>query len=136
MKLLKYNAQNRIIALAVAPDGGTPTAYWDESVPDSTMVEIGWTRMPDGSFAEPAPAASRLVTRRAFARLFTAAERIGIRTTAESNPQLADLYELMTLDDTVNLEHPDVAAGIGALQAVGLLTASRAAAILANQPPA
>lgn len=136
MKLLKYGAQNRIVALAIVADGVEPTAFWDESVPTSTTVEIGWTRMPDGAFAEPAPVASRIVTRRAFARLFTAAERIAIRTASGANPQLADLYELMTLDETVNLDHPDVAAGIGALAAGGLLTAPRAAAILANQPPA
>lgn len=137
MKLLKLDSQNRVRALAISPDDlGPPADFWDLVVSNETEVEIGWTKLPDGTFTPPAASTVRNVSRREFARLFTPQERIAIRAASASNPQLADLYELMTLDETVNLAHPDVSLGIGALVSAGLLTQARGAAILAGTAPA
>ena len=85
--------------------------------------------------AEPPPVVTRVVSARDFARLFTQAERIAIRAAAEQSPALADFYALVELGGTVNLDHPDVAAGLTAMVGAGLLTTERKTAILANQTP-
>ena len=136
MIVVKYGAGNRVRVMAVIPGEITPSQFWDEAFPDGTEVSAGWIKQPDGSFQPPETVIARNVTRRGFARLFTAAERIAIRAASEASPELADMYEMMTLDETVNLDHPDVAAGMAALVTAGLLTQPRATAILAGTPPA
>lgn len=71
-----------------------------------------------------------------FMRLFTQAERIAIRTAAAGSGQLRDWYDQLTFARRVRLDHPEIVAGLQALQGAGLLTAARVTAILAGQPPA
>jgi len=62
----------------------------------------------------------------------TQAERIAIRAAGATNPVVNDYIELMNaVTDVVHLDDLDTAAGVHALEAVGLLAAGRAAEILA-----
>ena len=98
------------------------------------VATAAWTGAPP---PVPFPATpARVVTRIAFARLFTVAERIAIRTASESSRALQDFSELLNFADTVNLDHPDVLAGLTALTNAGLLANGRMARIIANQAPA
>lgn len=99
----------------------------------AAVATAAWTGAPP---PEPFPAVPpRIVTKVTFARLFTAAERITIREVAKTSGPLADFNELLSLCDTVNLDHADVLSGLTALTNAGLLATGRQARILSNQPP-
>lgn len=69
-----------------------------------------------------------------FRALFTAAENQAIMTAAQSNHAVLDWLLQAAGASEVNLADPQVKAGLDALAAAGLITTSRATAILANQP--
>jgi hypothetical protein len=72
----------------------------------------------------------------AFEELFTAPERISIRAAAASSGQLTDWLDLLSKADQVHFDDPKTIAGVEALVAGGLITADRAAQVLAGIPPA
>lgn len=87
-------------------------------------------------FSSKAP---RILSPLDFARLFTQAERIAVRTRQETNDTVArvvgDFYALVQLAGSVNLDHPDVAAALSYMVVNDLLTSDRRAAILRGEAP-
>ena len=78
----------------------------------------------------PLPEA-RVLTRRAYLGLFTQEERVAIRVAAKNFPALEDYLELLSIAEYIDLDDPDVEAGLTTLEAAGLLSPGRAAEILA-----
>ncbi len=70
------------------------------------------------------------LTKLEYLRRFTQAERITIRTVAETNPILADYMELLNIATEVNTNDPDTVAAVHMLEAVGLIATGRAKEIL------
>ena len=78
----------------------------------------------------PLPEA-RVLTRRAYLGLFTQEERVAVRVAAKNFPALEDYLELLSIAEYVDLDDPDVEAGLTALETAGLIAPGRAAEILA-----
>lgn len=120
--LISKNGQPETIILAdtsaiadhcAAVLGGTARA-----LADGEIVEL--PAPPTGS----TPAMSKL----AFLRRFTAAERIAIR--ASPNPVVVDFMGLLDLADEVRTDDPDTSQGVQYLEVLGLLSPGRAVNIL------
>ena len=72
-----------------------------------------------------------------FKLLFTQSERIAMRAAAKQSHAVEDFMDLLNgFTDGVTLSDPVMTGAIGQLQAAGLLTADRAAAVLAGSSPA
>jgi hypothetical protein len=71
------------------------------------------------------------VTKLEFLDKFTAEERIGIRTAAQSSPAIADYLDMLDAAQDVDLTDMRTIGGANALEATGLIAAGRAAQILA-----
>lgn len=112
-------------------------------VPDD--VQDGWT-LDDGVWSAPAVAdpvleptptpapEAKKVSPVEFKLLFSAPERVAIKAARASDPILEDFYEIV---EDPRLTHVDLGlastqAAIGYLQSKGLLTAERAAQVLAG----
>lgn len=97
------------------------------------------TRWDGKTFVEMPVPAVRVVSKLAFSQLFTQAERMAIRARRGASDTVAaiieDFYSMLAFAEDVNLDHAMTQAGINFMASQGLLTADRAAAILANQPP-
>ena len=65
-----------------------------------------------------------------FLRLFTTAERVGIRVAAKSDPVVEDFMAMMDAATAIWQGHPDTVAGINYLVSQGLLTAGRGVEVL------
>jgi hypothetical protein len=81
----------------------------------------------------PAPPAI-VITYLQFRALFTAGENQAIMTAAQSNHAVLDWLLQAVGAREVDLADPQLKAGLDALVALGLITAARETAILANQP--
>ena len=90
----------------------------------------------------PGQNTSMQLTKYQFRQLFTLAERVAIDNSA-LNTSIPAAYKAilvtvlkdLELSEIVNLDLPAVISGVGLLQQLGLLTAERAAQVLANEPP-
>jgi len=106
---------------------------------------LDWVECPDefgigdlhdspAGFCKPTPpdrpAGPRLLTKVAYLKRFTQAERIGIREAAKVNAVVEDYVELLNLAQDVDLADPETIAGVQQLEAAGLLVTGRAAEIL------
>lgn len=89
-------------------DGGRPVGSWDPIAHDYDGVPVG----------------PLMLSARDFLRLFTAQERIAIRTSADQGVQ--DFIFLLEVEPMVNLRSPDVAAGLAYFVSLGLITEARA----------
>ena len=104
----------------------------------SVLAAIGWQSTMAWSpaqrgfvdIATPALTLSRI----AYQRLFTQAERIAIR--GSTDPIVVDFRELAAIADTIDLSDPDVITGAEYLETLGLIGAGRAAHVLIGQSPA
>jgi hypothetical protein len=92
---------------------------------------VSWSQELNG-FVDIGPPA--LLSKLQFQRLFTQAERIAVRGSAD--PLIVDYRELGQLADGIDLTDPDVIAGVGYLEVSGLIGTGRAAEVLAGNPPA
>lgn len=96
-----------------------------------------WPEYPFASFnhvlEQPAPVVpeSRTLTKRAYLGRFTAEERVAIRTAAKQSVALEDYLELLAVSEDINLDDPDLIAGLAMLEGVGLIAPGRAAEIRA-----
>jgi len=119
---------------------GNVTEY-DEPTPRPEHFAAGWrleeivigVKSPDTPPVEDDPRmydGRRELSRLEFMRMFTAPERIALRTIAESNPALADYLDLIDKAESISLDDADVVAGLTMLEAVGLLATGRAEEIL------
>lgn len=111
----------------------------------SDEAQVRWTvvRVPDdtqhnalsngdGTYANPTAAQvsspSRIITRLAFKLRFATQERIAIRASAD--PVVFDFMDLLETAEEVNLADPELVAGVGYLEANGLIADGRALEIL------
>lgn len=74
---------------------------------------------------------SRVMTKLAFLRRMTQAERVAFRQAAKVDPVLEDFMALLDLAMDVNKDDPDVISGLQKAEQAGLLATGRAAEILA-----
>ncbi|MFC7611721.1 hypothetical protein [Teichococcus aestuarii] len=106
----------------------------------ASQVLEGW-RCEAGTFLPPLPPEAppptpiRVITPRQFRLRFTLAERGAITLAASRALAAGDATLQVFLDDLaasqeVELDHPDLAAGVQALVTAGLIDAARAAEIL------
>jgi hypothetical protein len=72
----------------------------------------------------------RIISKLEFLRLFSAEERITLRTVAKSNPVVEDYMQLLELAEEINLDDPDTVSGVQIMEAATLLGAGRSAEIL------
>ena len=99
---------------------GVPALY-----PDA----LGWNPTERVFFALPTAILIRSrLTKTQFKRLFTQAERIAIRNSADD--VVIDFFDLANTADEINLDDPDVIAGVQYLEANGILLSGRASEIL------
>jgi hypothetical protein len=118
-----------------------PSLHGDyTAVPDGT--EVGFVKdgrkwvAPTPVEPEPvaAPAPVPVLTKLAFLRRFTRAERIALREAAKTDPMVTDFMLLLDLATDVELTDADLIEGVTDLEAKGLLNAGRKDAILTAQP--
>lgn len=105
---------------SVAPPGSLALDAYDPALIGQHWTGTAW----EAGSPPPQP-----LTPLAFLRRFTAAERIAIR--ASTDPVVSDFLQLLYLAQEVRLDDPDTLAGVDYLEAIGLLAAGRAAAVLA-----
>jgi len=72
----------------------------------------------------------KLITRLAFKKRMTAAERIAVRAAAAVNDTIYDFMDMLSDATYVDLDDPETVAGVGALEGAGLLGVGRASEIL------
>ena len=99
---------------------------FDMPMPDLTKVE--WDC---GGLNFKSKTQGRIITKLAYLRRFTGAERIAIRTVAKTQSELEDYLALLELAEEISPDDPDTVAAVTMLEAIGLLAAGRAAEILA-----
>jgi hypothetical protein len=82
------------------------------------------------------------ITKYEFRKLFTLAERVAVdnvqsntNVPAQYRAMLLTMAKDMELSSEVFLTNPDVAAGVGLLEQLGLVGTGRATRILSNLPP-
>jgi len=109
---------------------------WDagEAIPTKETLDA-WIA------ANPKANAERILTKYQFRKLFTFNERVAIDNFSANpgiSPQnkavLSTIMKDLEVSGEVQLDNPDVAAGVQFLETVGLLGTGRAAQILANTP--
>lgn len=88
--------------------------------------------------SEPEPPPVRILTRLGFRRRFTMAERIAFDNApdnqllpAEARAAVRTMQNDLALAEEINLDDPDVVAGVGMLVQIGIISAQRAAEVLA-----
>jgi hypothetical protein len=81
-------------------------------------------------------AAPPLITVGRFYLLLTQGERIAMRAAASENDEVMDFLSILPgFTDGISLQDPVLVEAIGQMQAAGLLTEARAAAVLAGEAP-
>lgn len=108
----------------------------DRSGPDLSGLgaePLGYTLNPDGeTYTLVMPEGwtrPGVMSRLAYSLRYTLPERIAIRASAD--PVIADIRDLLSMAETVDVAHPSTVAAVGYLVTVGILTEARAAEILA-----
>lgn len=97
---------------------------------------VSWAWDPVTRGRKDLVASAPLITVGRFKLLMTQAERIAIRAAAASSPQVEDFLDLLDgFTEGVSLSDPLLVAAIGQMQAAGLLSEPRAAAVLAGEAP-
>jgi hypothetical protein len=101
---------------------------------DGTVVQVvgaavsaGWKW--DGSAFTPPPS-NRRITRLAFRRRLTDAEKVAIYTASASSAAIRIYLDDLTAADYIDLDDSAVLVGLQALETAGLLAAGRASAIV------
>jgi len=110
---------------------------WDsgEPIPPKSVLDT-WIA------ANPNALPERVLTKYQFRKLFTFTERVNIdnfamnpNISAQNKAVLSTIMKDLEVSGEVQLDLPDVSAGIQFLEQVGLLAAGRASQIIANTPP-
>jgi hypothetical protein len=105
-------------------------------VPPSYPNDKAWSPALKGFTDRAVAIVDTLITVGRFKLLLTKAERVTIRTAAESSADVEDFLDLLAgFTDGVSLADPLLIGALAELQAAGLLTADRVTAILAGQTP-
>lgn len=113
----------------------------DPEIPEPTNRLKVFAAKPEGFDWNPAtldydiPVPPRVlpITSVEFMRRFTMPERIAIRAARAADPVLEDFFDLLVVASSITITDEDVQAGVGYLVAQGLISAERAAEILATE---
>lgn len=108
----------------------------EHTTPDMLQLESFDVSLLGQSYANgvftPIPQAPvRILTKLQYMNRFTDSELAGIYTAAKTVVQIEIWLEKFKLATEINLDNPETVAGLMAMEAAGLLTAGRAAEILA-----
>ncbi len=123
----QLNAENKCVAVSQLRDTVDRPDMIEINSLDSGLIGRHW----DGTvFGEPAEQ-PEFVTRKIFFKRFTAAERIAIRTAAETDTVIEDLLDMLDSGNEIELTSQDTINGLNYLVSQSLLDASRPAEILA-----
>jgi len=129
--------ENGVVTNAIIADlAWAQQHYPNADVREHPQAGPGWI-LVDGELQapptapEPEPLPVGGMTRLAFIRRFTLAERISIRQSTD--PIVVDGIAMLEAAEEVKLDDPDTVALIGYLVTQGLLTQERAAEILAQE---
>lgn len=134
MQTYAYTSNTNTRTVMSGPDGFDPAAcYKGPPLPDGAWVAAPDDILPgdayvDGQFIK-APRPSVQLAPLDFMRRFTQQERIAIRNL--NDPIIEDFMALLNTTPSVHLDDPDTVAAIGYLEQLGILSAGRAAEILA-----
>lgn len=146
--------QNGVVVAVVTEDRGAAPGVASVDVTASPEVTVGWRYDGLVFIAPPPPKGPPLrVSKADFQRLLTPGERYGLnqlrKTIAALPPaEYADPANalLVAAEDVmfafeqpaefIELDHPDTAMGLALLSYLGILTETRIAQVIANQPPA
>lgn len=123
MKLLIQN--DRVVGTATTAYIG-PDQYID-APPDFDISRMDEYRIIDGRVVLMA---NRKLTRLAFRRRFTQAERESIYTAASTQPAIQVFLDDIMVAEFVDLDDPGLISGVQQLEAVGLLASGRALEVL------
>jgi len=96
----------------------------------NTIYESGSFRIKSAGTLKTTPDAIRKITKRAFMRRFTQAERIAIRVS--SDDIVIDIHEDLKSANIVELDLQDTVVALDYLVSVGLITSDRPLVILAD----
>ena len=110
------------------------------AVPPGLLVAEGWTWSSEAGFAAPAPALAppiRRIAPLAFRRRLPPPARQAITLAAsaaleQGNAGLQTFLDDLAASRYIDLDDPEVAAGVAALQAAGLISTEQAAVLLAD----
>ena len=123
------------ISLAKPTDAPEGQRYVDSG--NGTYDEDAMTYAPDWTLeavpVNPAPNYGSRISRLAFKLRMTAVERKAIRVAAESNADLYDFMDLLSDSTYIDLTRAETIAGIGQLEAAGLIAPGRGDEVL-NTP--
>lgn len=86
---------------------------------DGTIVEQQFWSEEHKAQSEPLPTI-RIITKRAFMRRFTQAERIAVRQSADDI--VIDIHEDLKMSSFVDLDSPDVSTALDYLVAINILS--------------
>lgn len=125
-----------------APDGRFHSQIAARFVAVGDQVVAGWQVDANGVWSAPSepsvevPAPESVtvrntLTRLEFLRRFVLEERVAMRAAAQTDPVVADWWELLQLAQEVSVDDADTVAALAYLESQGILAAGRADAILA-----
>lgn len=98
----------------------------------NTLFETSTHKIESAGVIAPQQEPPKHITKLAFKQRMTAAERIAIRTAAESDPIIYDFLDLVADSTFIDLERQDTIDGVNYLEANGHLAEGRASEILTN----
>ena len=105
-------------------------AEWEARLTDPAGWAVSGGKLVAHVPAVPPPQPVTILSPRAFLGRFTEAETVAIFTAAQTDVPVA-IWKDTALAGNIDLTDPQTSAGLDALVAAGLLTATRKAAILA-----
>lgn len=97
----------------------------------NTIFDNG-THTIQSAGVEAAPQPVTKITKLAFKQRLTQAERIAIRSAAQSSPEVFDFQDLVDSATYIDLSRTDTRDGVNQLETAGLLATGRASEILDN----
>ena len=141
-----------MVTYVQALSAGFPSVLFSATGDGSVYEDITWVdggapmpskqTLDDWIAANPLGIAKIEITKYEFRKLFTLAERIAIDSAptnlaipANYRAMLVTMNKDMELSSMVILTNPDVAAGVGFLEQLGLIAPGRKDEILSNTPP-
>jgi hypothetical protein len=107
-------------------------AGWLLTSPAADIAAIGITVQ---TVADPPPPPLTVMSSLQFRQLFTAAERLAITQSGETNAQIRAFMDDESAAGIVHLDDPEVTTGLGACVTLGLLTQVRMTEILTGAAP-
>ena len=97
---------------------------------DESLLGKSWNGSVFSAVVVAAPTHMKVMDTNEFLWMFTGAELRAINTAADIDDDVYKLWQVVTNTNSgINLGNPDMATGLGALYAKGLLTAERYAEI-------